>query len=48
MEELGDKLAEIDPIINWEIFRPVIREMYDNRTERSGRPNNDEIVMMKH
>jgi IS5 family transposase len=40
-------LAEIDPLIDWEIFRPIIREMYDNHTERGGRPNNDEIVMMK-
>ena len=47
VEELGDKLAEIDPLIDWEVFRPIIREMYENRTERGGRPNNDEIVMMK-
>ena len=47
VEELGDKLAEIDPLIDWEVFRPIIREMYDNHTEQGGRPNNDEIVMMK-
>jgi IS5 family transposase len=47
LEQLGDKLAEIDPLINWEVFRPIIREMYDNHTEQGGRPNNDEIVMMK-
>ena len=47
MEELGDKLAKVDPLIDWEIFRPIIREMYDNHTERGGRPNNNEIVMMK-
>ena len=47
VEELGDKLAEIDPLIDWEVFRPIIREMYDNHTERGGRPNNDEIIMMK-
>ena len=47
LEELGDKLDEIDPLIDWELFRPIIREMYDNHTEQGGRPNNDEIVMMK-
>jgi IS5 family transposase len=47
VEKLGDKLAEIDPLIDWEFFRPIIRSMYDNRTELGGRPNNDEIVMFK-
>ncbi|MDD3753373.1 MAG: IS5 family transposase [Methanobacterium sp.] len=47
VQELGDRLAEIDPLIDWEVFRPIIREMYDNRTEKGGRPNNDEIVMVK-
>ncbi len=47
VEQLGDKLAEIDPLIDWEVFRPIIRDMYDNRTEQGGRPNNDELVMMK-
>jgi len=41
VEELGDKLAEIDLLIDWEVFRPIIREMYDNHTERGGRLNND-------
>src|SRR5664280_1628682 len=47
LEQLGDKLAEIDPLIDWEVFRPIIKEMYDNHTEQGGRPNIDEIVMMK-
>ena len=47
VEELGDKLVDIDSLIDWEVFRTMIREMYDNHTERGGRPNNDEIVMMK-
>ena len=42
VEQLGDKLAEIDPLIDWQIFRPIIHNMYDNHTERGGRPNNDE------
>jgi transposase, IS5 family len=47
LEELGDKLAEIDHLIDWEAFRPIIAGMYNNRTERGGRPNIDEVVMMK-
>ncbi len=47
VEQLGDTLAEIYPLIDWEFFRPIIRSMYDNRTERGGRPNNDEIIMIK-
>jgi IS5 family transposase len=47
VKELGDRLAEIDPLIEWEVFRPIVRDMYDNRSERGGRPNNDEVVMIK-
>jgi IS5 family transposase len=47
VEQLGDKLAEIDLLIDWELFRPIIRKMYDNHTERGERPNNDGIVMIK-
>ena len=47
VELLSDKLAEIEPLIDWEVFRPIVRDMYDNHTELGGMPNNDEIVMMK-
>ena len=47
VEERSDKLVVIDPLIDWKFLRPIIREMYYNQTERGGRPNNDEIVMMK-
>jgi IS5 family transposase len=33
-------VIEIDPLIDWEVFRPIIRKMYDNHTEQGGRPNN--------
>lgn len=38
VKRLGDKLAEVEPLIDWEFFRPIIREMYDNKSERGGRP----------
>ena len=47
IKQLSDKLAEVEPLIDWEIFRPIIREIYDNRTERNGKTNNDEIIMNK-
>jgi IS5 family transposase len=25
VEELGDKYADIDPLIVWDVFRPIIR-----------------------
>ena len=42
-----DKLAEIDPMINWESLRPVVKELYRNDTDKGGRANIDEIVMIK-
>lgn len=47
VKKLGDKLAEVDSVIYWEAFRPIIGSMYNNKTERGGRPNNDELVMYK-
>jgi IS5 family transposase len=47
VKKLGDKLAEVDSVIYWEAFRPIIGSMYHNKTEKGGRPNNDELVMYK-
>ena len=47
VRELGDKLAEIDSLIDWDFFRPIVRGMYDNCSGRGGRPNIDEIVRIK-
>ena len=47
VKSLGDKLSEIDSLINWESFRPIVKDMYDNKTEKGGRPNIDEIIMIK-
>jgi IS5 family transposase len=44
---LGDKLSDIDTLINWEVFRPIVKDMYDNKTEKGERPNIDEIIMIK-
>ena len=43
----GDKLAEAETLIDWEAFRPIITQMYHNRTPWGGRPNVDEVTMIK-
>ena len=45
--ELGDRLAKVDGLIDWEAFRPIISPMYCNRTPKGGRPNVDEVMMVK-
>jgi IS5 family transposase len=44
---LGDRLAKLNQAINWESFRPIIRAMYTNNTHLGGRPNTDEVLMVK-
>lgn len=45
--ELGDRLGEVEKMIDWEKFRPIIKELYINNTEMGGRPNLDEVLMIK-
>ena len=47
VKKLGDKLSEIDSLIDWEAFRPIVNGLYDNKSEKGGRPNIDEVVMIK-
>lgn len=47
LKRLGDRLSEIEKLIDWEAFRPIVGGMYDNKTERGGRPNIDEVIMIK-
>jgi IS5 family transposase len=45
--KLGDRLAEVDPLIDWEAFKPVIQPIYDNQGPMGGRPNTDPVIMVK-
>jgi len=45
--DLGDKLGEVEKLIDWEQFRPIMGKLYSNKTEKGGRPNMDEILMLK-
>ena len=47
IEGLGSKLGLIRDIIEWEKFRPIIRDMYHDNKETGGRPYTDEILMIK-
>lgn len=43
----SDILPEIVRSIEWEPIRPMIKNLFHNDTERGGRPNFDEIAMIK-
>jgi transposase, IS5 family len=47
LDELGDPLSGLKSSINWEQFRPITEGTYDNRTEKGGHPNYDEVLMIK-
>jgi IS5 family transposase len=47
LAKLGDRLAKADQLVNWEAFRPIITDLYRNDSELGGRPNADEVVMVK-
>ncbi len=47
LAKLGDRLAKADQLVNWEAFRPIITDLYRNDSEQGGRPNHDEVVMVK-
>jgi IS5 family transposase len=44
---LGDKLHEIDKIMDWNIFRPILSESYKNKIKKCGRPSNDVIISLR-
>lgn len=41
------RLLQISDLIEWAPFRRILEEMYDNKSERGGRPNCDVILMFK-
>jgi len=43
----GDKLAEVEPLIEWDAFTPIIQSMYGNQSPVGGCPNTDPVVMVK-
>ncbi|MCJ7444302.1 MAG: IS5 family transposase, partial [Methanotrichaceae archaeon] len=47
VKELGDQLVEVGDRINWKAFRPNLELLFDNKSDRGGRPNIDVIVLLK-
>jgi hypothetical protein len=45
--KLGDRLAEVDALIDWDVFRPIVAGMCDNTSGMGGRHNIDVVVMIK-
>src|SRR5512136_1626591 len=46
LAKLGDPLAEVNALIDWERFRSTAEGSYDNMTERGGHPNIDCVLMI--
>ncbi len=47
IETLGDPLTGISDRIDFERIRPILSDLYENYTEKGGRPNYDPILMVK-
>jgi IS5 family transposase len=47
VEKNGDRLTQVEGLLDWEAFRPIASGLYDNRGPKGGRPNVDEVVMVK-
>jgi IS5 family transposase len=41
------RLSQISNILDWTLIRLILDEMYDNKSEKGGRPNCDVIMMFK-
>lgn len=44
---LGDPLAQANNQLDWECFRSIEYELYDNKTDKGGHPNIDFVLMIK-
>ncbi len=47
VQKLGDRLARVEGLIDWEAFRPILAGLYRNDGPKGGRPNIDEVLMVK-
>lgn len=43
----GNRLLQISDLIDWSPIRRHLDEMYNNKSEKGGRPNSDVIIMFK-
>lgn len=47
VENLGDPLSGIGDRIDFERIRSILTDLYENDTEKGGRPNYDPVLMVK-
>lgn len=45
--QIGDRLGEVEKILDWEKFRPIIAELYHDDPLYGGRPHTNEIILLK-
>jgi len=44
---LVTKLAGLDTLVDWEAFRPIVNQLYHSNSVQGGRPNTDEVLLVK-
>jgi IS5 family transposase len=47
VERLGDRLIDVEKLVDWERFRPIIAKLYADDPKLGGRPHTDEVVLAK-
>lgn len=47
VERLGDRLIEVEKLVDWERFRPIVAKLYADDLQMGGRPHTDEVVLVK-
>ena len=47
LSKVGDPLSQVNSLLDWERFRPITEDLYDNKTEKGGHPNIDSVLMIK-
>jgi IS5 family transposase len=47
LSKVGDPLSHVNSLLDWERFRPITEDLYDNKTDKGGHPNIDSVLMIK-
>jgi IS5 family transposase len=47
LKKFGDRLSDMKDIIEWDRIKPLLSDLYNNDTEKGGRPNFDPVFMVK-
>jgi len=47
LKKFGDRLSDMKDVIQWDCIKPLLSDLYNNDTEKGGRPNFDPVFMVK-